>query len=233
MIGIFDSGVGGLASLQELRKISESADIVYLADRKNAPYGTKSREELVSLVNSDIEALIAHGCEQVLIACCTASTVYGELSPRARCVATPIISPAAFAAAKITARGNIGVIATEATVRSGAFKREIMRHAPVCRVTEIAAQPLVALVESGARDGALSCEGRKLLGRVLAPLCEAEIDTLILGCTHFSHLDKEIRSILGNTVTTVLPSREGVAELIRKSGSRALSGSGATVYIST
>lgn len=233
MIGIFDSGVGGLASLQELRKISDSADIVYLADRKNAPYGTKSREELISLVNRDIEALIAHGCEQVLIACCTASTVYDELSPRARCVATPIISPAAFAAAKITVRGSIGVIATEATVRSGAFKAQILRHSPVCRVCEIAAQPLVTLVENGARDGAISVGGRELLKGILAPLCEADVDTLILGCTHFSHLDGEIRKIMGSRVATVHPSREGVAEMIRKSGSRALLGHGATVYIST
>ena len=233
MIGIFDSGVGGLASLQELRNHSKTADIVYLADRKNAPYGTKTKDELISLVSADIEILEHHGCEQILIACCTASTVYSALSPKARCLAIPIIEPAAYAAASISTRGNLAVIATDRTVDSGEFTRQIQKHLKISSVVEIKAQPLVSMVEAGARDGSLSGEQRQILMSILKPIIGQNIDTLVLGCTHFSHIEREIRAILGSRVRLVLPSREGVAELIRVHGSRALRGRGTTTYINT
>lgn len=232
MIGIFDSGVGGLASLQELRNHSETADVIYLADRKNAPYGTKTREELIELVNKDIDVLAKRGCEQILIACCTASTVFDALTPRARCLATPIIEPTAYAAASITTRGNIAVIATDRTVSSGEFTRQIHKYSKMSRVTEIKAQPLVSLVEGGARDGALSSREKLLLESILMPLAGQNIDTVVLGCTHFSHIEREICTLLGGA-RAVLASREGVAELIRKNGSHALFGRGSTTYINT
>ena len=232
MIGIFDSGVGGLASLQELRKYSETADVLYLADQKNAPYGTKTRDELIELVNRDIDILASRGCEQILIACCTASTVFDALTPRARCLATPIIEPTAYAAAAITTRGNIAVLATDRTVLSGEFTRQIHKYSKMSRITEIRAQPLVSLVEGGARDGAISERERLIIESILSPLIGQNIDTVILGCTHFSHIEREIGALLGGA-RTVLASREGVAELIRKNGSHALSGRGDTTYINT
>ena len=232
MIGIFDSGVGGFSAYRTVRRMLPRENILYLADRKNAPYGTKTKDELIELVNNDIEILSERGCEQILIACCTASTVFDALPPRARCLATPIIEPTAYAAAKITTRGNIAVLATERTVSSGEFTRQIHKYSKMSRVVEIEAQPLVSLVEGGARDGGLSPKERLMLAGILKPLIGQDIDTVILGCTHFSHIEREICTILGGA-RAVLASREGVAELIRKNGSHALLGRGSTTYINT
>lgn len=122
MIGIFDSGVGGLASFSELRRLLPLADIAYLADRKNAPYGTKKKDVLKRLVCEDIELLRRLGCNKILIACCTASTVHRELPEESRRISFPIIKQTANAAAGYR---SVAVIATEHTVRSHAFSKEI------------------------------------------------------------------------------------------------------------
>ena len=212
--------------------MSASADVIYLADTKNAPYGTKAREELICLAEQSITRLIDCGCEHVLIACCTASTVYDALNAQARAISTPIIAPAAFSAARVTKNGKIGVIATESTVRSGEFEKQIKQALPVCRVTSVAAQSLVSMVEGGGRDGSLTAAQRETLRGILSPLIGQNIDTLILGCTHFSHLENEIRAY-ARDVRLVLPSREGVAEMIRRFGTEILAGGGTTVYINT
>jgi glutamate racemase len=100
LIGIFDSGAGGITAVKEVRRISKTADIVFFPDRLHAPYGTKSPEELIPLVERDVELLLSFGAETVLMACCTASTVHPFLKSKLRDAAIPIISPTAKAAAK-------------------------------------------------------------------------------------------------------------------------------------
>ncbi len=195
MVGIFDSGIGGLISLYEYRRISPTADILYLADRYNAPYGTKSEEELISLVENDIEKLASLGAEKVLMACCTASTVHQKLSAEKREISIPIIAPASRKAAQISKNGNIAVIATERTVKSHAFRNEIKSILPTASVTELAVQRLVSLIENGSRDGKIDDEARRETEMLLSPLSDLDIDTVILGCTHFTHLKKEISNI--------------------------------------
>ena len=123
MIGVFDSGVGGFNAFIHLRRRFPLADIAYLADRKNAPYGTKSEVELVGLVGICIDRLRSYGAEKVLIACCTASTVWGRLSESQREASVPIVScvESAFSGKE----KNVLVIATERTVASGEFGRII------------------------------------------------------------------------------------------------------------
>ena len=122
VIGVFDSGVGGLASARVLRSRLKAENIIYLADRKNAPYGTKSKEELISLVSNDILRLKNYGCRICLIACCTASSVYEHLDNELKKISLPIIEPAAL----LASRGRkIAVIATEHTVESSVFKQKI------------------------------------------------------------------------------------------------------------
>ena len=211
MIGIFDSGVGGFASLYELHRLKPYADIVYLADRKNAPYGKKKRPELISLVTEDIRRLTERGAKRVLIACCTASTVWEELGRAERNISVPIIRPAAEHAASVSKKG-IAVIATEATVASGAFGKEISRHSSL-PVTEISAQELVTLVEGGCRDGRLSENDMKKVSAVAEKINKTGADTLVLGCTHFSHLEKTLSHL--TEMKTVSPARVG-AHLIAK-----------------
>lgn len=184
MIGVFDSGVGGLAALAVLHRLMPRENAVYLADRKNLPYGEKSEGELVALVSRDIERLVELGCRRVLIACCTASSVYHRLSPEHRAVSLPIIAPAA----ERTGGGRVTVIATERTVSSHAFRREILKIYPDARVTEIAAQSLVSLVEGGVGERTPDRDEREKIEKIIEKIAAARPDALLLGCTHFSHV---------------------------------------------
>ena len=226
MIGVFDSGVGGLTALAELRRLLPHIDMIYLADREHAPYGTKSEEEILSLAENCIKRLITAGAEKILIACCTASTLHSRLTEGARRITTPIIAPAARAAQRVS-RGKIAVIATEATVRSHAFRRELLATGE-CEVTEHAAQELVAMVESGASDERpLTSEEKSRLSRLLEPVGASRADTLILGCTHFPHLRGHIAAMLPE-VKLISPSREGALEIARSTEDR---GGGRTVFL--
>lgn len=212
MTGVFDSGVGGLAAYRELRLLLPCEDIIYLADRKNAPYGTKTKDELIALTKKDIKRLVEMGAERILIACCTASTVWCELDECERTISTPIITPAS----RVAARGErIAVIATEHTVRSSAFGREIRRVSPTAKIFEQAEQRLVALVEGGCRDGRLSSECLGELERITEWVTDVRADTLVLGCTHFSHLEATLGRMLPD-IRIVSPAREGALALARK-----------------
>lgn len=227
MIGVFDSGRGGITAVRELRSLLPREDIYFFADRKNCPYGTKSPAALTKLVTRDIELLRSLGADKILIACCTASTVFPLLPADLQRNAYPIIAPTAKAAARVTKNGKIGVLATEATVRSGAFRRELIRFAEVSQVTEIAAQNLVFLVEGGASDTNITDTERQELYKTLEPFKKQETDTVILGCTHFPHLEKEIKKALPD-VNIVSSSREGAMKIA--SGMSA-GGRGRTVYL--
>ncbi len=207
MTGIFDSGVGGMVALRELRRLVPSADICYYADRKNAPYGTKDRQTIRSLVMRDIDILSDAGADQILIACCTACTVYDELPEKYREIATPIIGAAARRAAQLTERGRIAVICTYATARSHAFENEIRKINTSLTVTVHPSSELVRIVEEGARDGAVDSEARRIIESELFELRRSHSDVVILGCTHFSHIRKEIENIL--SVRSVSAAHEG------------------------
>lgn len=226
MTGVFDSGVGGLTAYRELRRLLPCEDIIYLADRKNAPYGTKTKDELIALTKNDIKRLIGMGAQRILIACCTASTIWCELDECEREVATPIITPAS----RVAAEGErIAIIATEHTVRSSAFGREIRRFSPTAEVFEQAEQRLVALVEGGCRDGRLSLECLGEAERIADWARDIRADTLVLGCTHFSHLEMTLRQMLPG-VRIVSPAREGAVEIARKINSHRVRENGRTVY---
>ena len=209
MIGIFDSGRGGIASLGYVRKMLPRVDIAYLADRKNSPYGTKQKGELISLVREDIRRLLELGAEKILIACCTASTVHGMLPKEYRDISVPIISPTAKVAAGLTENRKITVIATEATVRSGAFSAEIKKTDSSSKVYSIPCQRLVGLIEGRFSNEAIEAEISEICKKTNA----LGTDTLILGCTHFSHVrgifEKRLKS-----VKTVDSAAIGALEII-------------------
>lgn len=225
MIGIFDSGVGGLTAYKEVRRLAPRADIVYLADRKNAPYGIKGRDELIELVKNDIKTLQALGASDILIACCTASTVYPFLDEEARRRTIPIIEPAADSSAGLR---RITVIATEHTAKSRAFGKAITERSPDTSVLEISAQPLVSMVECGSRDGGLSRECEEYLKKTASIVRDFGSDGLILGCTHFSHLENTLREYLPE-VKIISPAREGAKKLV--GCCLCLSGCGKNIYV--
>ena len=200
-----------MSACLEVRRLMPKCDILYLADRKNAPYGTKAPDELSALVKRDVKRLRDFGVSEILVACCTASTVAHTLSDEEQRGVLPIISPAAKVAARL---GRITVIATEHTVRSSAFGREIRRLSPYARVQEIPCQRLVALVEEGSRDGNVAMECEEILAEVARAAKEHSSEGIILGCTHFSHLENTIKALLPR-VEIINPARLGAEALVR------------------
>ena len=217
MIGVFDSGVGGLNSFSELRRLLPTENLIYLSDSINAPYGTKTKEALKKIVTENVNLLTDMGACPVLIACCTASAVWRELDESVRRVTTPIIHTAARAAAEAVGHGSsVAVIATDFTAGSGIFKSEIHKINPNIKVHEIPAQILVGLVELGARDGELLPRESEILDKICSEISALGARVLILGCTHFSSLKEEISKRLpGVSVinTAVIGARRLAAEL--------------------
>lgn len=209
MIGVFDSGAGGLFSLAELRRLSPNADIAFFADTKNAPYGSKGRDELISLVVADIDRLFGFGCEKILMACCTASSVYGLLPDRCKRVSVPIIEPTSREALRLSKNKKIGIISTEATKKSRAFVEEILKQDPSAEIISAKAPELVSLAEGGERDGSLSRRGIETIEKCVSIFHGTDIDTLILGCTHFAYFENKIKEILN--VSVVNSARVGAA----------------------
>ena len=226
MIGVFDSGVGGFIAIDALRKTAPDLNICFFADRKNAPYGTKTLREITELSKRNIEKLVSLGAEKILIACCTASAAYPYLSEDEKQICVPIINLGAKRAVEISKNGRIGVIATERTVKERAFFKAVSEISSDTSVFELEAQNFVTLVENGARDGELNERDKLAIEEKLSPFHDKKIDTLILGCTHFPHIEKEIQKALG--VRTVNPAFEGALEIVKDAH---LSEEGRTVYI--
>lgn len=230
MIGMFDSGVGGLTVLSAYRRLSGRADILFFADRKHAPYGTKSEEELLFLVRKNIRDLCARGCSRVLIACCTAGTVWEKLPPEDRRVSVPILAPTAEAAVRATKNRRIGILATDRTCQSGVFAAKIHEALPYATVISHPAPDLVTMVERGARDGAVCGRDLSLLRSVLSVFSGTGIDTLILGCTHFPHLCATIGGLLPG-VRLISSSEEGARALCELEKNDRSPGTGKTVCL--
>ena len=210
MIGVFDSGVGGLCALNELHRLMPGENLVYFADRKNAPYGNKSPEEIVEFCQNSIAFLSGLGARRVLIACCTASTMHDLIKKELSEISLPIISPTAHLTSESR---RILVIATEHTAKMGAFKKEIAKFSPAI-VIEKAVQRLVSLVECGCRDRHINEECKNILYEIKGD-CEREnIDTLILGCTHFSHLENELSKLLPD-VKIINPAHIGARTMAK------------------
>lgn len=212
MIGVFDSGVGGLSALAILRARLPRADLCYFADTGNAPYGTKNEAELCRLVTADIDHLRVAGCHRILIACGTASSVYDRLPTEYRLVSFPILLPTAKRAARVTKNGKIGILATAATVRLGVLADAVRKECPDAALFSAAAGDLVTLAEEG-RTSDRDPLARATVARALLPLTESGIDTLILGCTHFHRLKALIAKQMPG-VSLVSAAEEGARAVI-------------------
>ena len=210
MVGLFDSGSGGLNTVRYLEEAGD-VDLVYLIDRENAPYGIKTKKELIGIAERNIARLLDMGAERVLIACCTASTVYRSLGKEYREKAIPIIEAVANTAKNSTRSHRIGVIATKRTADSHAF----MRALAGCKTYELALGELVGMIDSGLSDETVREDDEKRLEEMLKPILVKDVDTLILGCTHFPSLKKTALKIASRYgVTSVVDSALIGAELL-------------------
>jgi glutamate racemase len=237
-IGVFDSGVGGLTVLKALGSELPGETFIYLGDTARLPYGTKSAETVVRYSVQSAEKLRDLGIKALVVACNTASAV-GLQAIREHMDGIPVIGvieAGAEAACRASKSGHIAVIATEGTVRGGAYQEAIQRLRPDAKVSARAAQLFVALAEEGMHEGPIA-EGvaRHYLEPIFdppgaVPGVAAAPDTLVLGCTHFPMLANAIRNTVGSPVR-IVDSAATTAKSVREqlAGARLLNGMGRTM----
>lgn len=203
-IGIFDSGVGGLTVVKSMRESLGEESLVYLGDTARVPYGIKSKETIKRFAREDVEFLLRFGVKLVVVACHTVSSValnyLKKLFPHLPIIG--VVEPAVKKAIEVTGDGNIGVIGTQATIESSAYENALLEGGAK-KVLKKACPFFVPLAEEGLVDGEIP---EKVAQMYLAPWI-GEVDTLILGCTHYPLLKQTIKKIIGD-VTLVDPSRE-------------------------
>lgn len=226
-IGVFDSGIGGLTVLRELRRAVPDEYTVYLGDVARLPYGPRPQQEVRGFAHEIARFLLeSHQVKLIVIACNTASAA-ALSSLRAAYPALPIIGvvePGARAAAAASRTGRIGVIATPGTVASGAYTRAIHAVAPHARVVAEACPKLVPLVEASQTRGP---HVEAVLRDYLAPLHDEGVDTLILGCTHYPLLRPALDSVIAGRLAIVDSAHTTAAEtaaLLERHGLRAPGG---------
>jgi len=225
IVGVFDSGVGGLTVVRELRRLLPRQPIVYFGDTARTPYGTKSAETLIQYARENTEFLLDHGAGVVVIAChSAASCATAAVRERFPVPVFEVVTPSVDQAVARTRGSVIGLIGTRATVASGVYEREILARWPGARVHSQACPLLVPLVEEGWLRASVT---RMTVKKYLGPLKARKIDTLILGCTHYPLLAGIIREKIGKRVEIVDPSAEvatAVREYLRQEGSLAGAG---------
>lgn len=211
-IGVFDSGLGGLSVLRELRTLMPAEDALYYADNAYCPYGLRSREEIQDRSARISRLLIELGAKTIVVACNTASAMAID-HVRAEFPEIPFVGlePAVKPAVTLTRSGKVGVLATPRTVAGERLRWLIETHANGIEVRTVAATGLVELVEAGTLRGT---EVVASLDPLLAPMLDAGVDVVVLGCTHYPFLRAEIEAFVGNGIP-VIDSGAAIAKRTR------------------
>lgn len=232
-IGVFDSGLGGLTVARAIRAALPHERLVYLGDTARVPYGTRSPETIVRYAVSCAKALVRHDVKLIVVACNTVSAVaLPELASRFGIPVIGVIEAGAKAGASASRGGRVGVLATSGTIASGAYERAIHALNPALEVVAVPAPLFVPLAEEGWTEGEIP-EG--IAARYLAPLIEASVDSVILGCTHYPLLRPTIARVLersGAANASIVDSAEALASdlrlLLGELGLEASDGAGAS-----
>lgn len=210
-IGVFDSGLGGLTVVREMKKLMPEESVVYFGDIARLPYGSKSKETITEFSHQIMRFLLKHDVKAVIIACGTASAnALEDLLETYDLPITGVVEPGAREAARTTKNGRIGITGTEATIRSGAYDRLLKGLNPQTEVFSKACPLFVPLVEEGWFKDDIT---RSVVQRYLAELKEQQVDTLVLGCTHYPLLKRLIGEEIGEEVILVNPSSSVVKEM--------------------
>lgn len=202
-IGVFDSGLGGLTVVKEITKILPNENIVYLGDTARVPYGTRSKETIVKFSFEDSLFLLSKNVKCIVIACNTSSALAGaELKNELKIPVFDVITPALKEAKEISKNGNIGVIGTRGTIDSGAYLVSFLKACPL----------FVPFIEEGEIEG----EAIKLIAKeYLSDFKNKNIDTLIMGCTHYPIIKDIIKNELNDGINLINPG-ESVAKVLKK-----------------
>lgn len=201
IIGLYDSGLGGLTVWRELRKLK--VKLVYFGDTANVPYGAKTSQELVGYFHEIRALLVERGCQLVVVACNTASILVLPAVEKDPNLPTIGIVDAAVNACLQVCQGRLGILATPATIASGVYQKTFREVRPDWAIYAQSAPELAPLIEAGKVDHP---DTQKLIIDYLAPLQDRKIDTLLLGCTHYPLVQSSIAEFLGPSVTIVDPA---------------------------
>lgn len=213
MIGIFDSGVGGMTVAKAVEQLLPEKNLVYFGDLARTPYGSKSAETICKYARQDTEFLLNKGAKIIIIACNTAASVASDLLQAEFPVPVfEVITPAIEKALSVSLSNRIGVIGTRATIKSNIYEAKIKEARPEAKVFSQPCPLLVPLVEEGWLD---KRETRMIIRRYLHPLKHKGVDTLVLGCTHYPLLKHLISPRIGRQVK-VIDSSTAVADMVKK-----------------
>ncbi len=213
-IGVFDSGVGGLSVLKEIRAALPHEHLVYVADSGHAPYGDKSSEFIANRAHAVVTFLVTQGVKAVVVACNTVTgLVIQQLREQFPGLPIVAIEPAVKPAAAVTRTGVVGVLATRLTVQSPGLARLIEQHGQGVRVVTQACPGWVELVESAQLE---SPNTREQVAQYVRPLLNQNVDTLVLGCTHYPFLAPVIADMAGPQVRLIDPAAAVARELQRR-----------------
>lgn len=212
-IGVFDSGVGGLTVVREIMRQIPNERIVYFGDTARVPYGSKSKETVIKYSRQIIRFLLTEHVKAIVIACNTASAFAIEtMQQEFDLPVVGVVKPGARVAAAATKNGRIGLIGTEGTIRSGVYAQFIKAFRPEVVVLGRPCPLFVPLVEEGMLQDPITDQ---VVRRYLSGLKEQQIDTLIMGCTHYPLLRSAIAEVMGDAVSLVNPAYETAVELKR------------------
>ena len=209
-IGVFDSGIGGLTVVRELIKQLPNESIIYFGDTARVPYGPKSPDTVIRYSREITSFLRGEGVKAVVVACNTATAhALPALRAENELPIIGVIDPGSRAAAQATRTGKVGVIGTQGTILSRAYERAITAVAPDAEITALACPLFVPLVE----EGWLDTEATRLIAKeYLDPIADAQVDTLVLGCTHYPLLKSVIGNVVGRNVRLIDSAAETAAE---------------------
>ena len=199
-IGIFDSGIGGTSIFKEIHSLLPAEHFIYLADSKHAPYGNKTKDEIVHLSIKNTELLLDEGCKIIVVACNTATT--NAISYLREKYEVPFIGiePAIKPAALKTRTKVVGILATRGTLSSQLFHKTTDLYASGIKVIEQVGEGIVSLIETGQLN---SKKMLALLKNYIDPMIKADIDYLVLGCTHYPYLIPILEKMLPKKVTII------------------------------
>lgn len=202
-IGVFDSGVGGLTVLKYLQKSLPNENFIYVGDTKRVPYGDRSREEIIKFSLEIVEFLLSKNVKSIIIACNTIDSIaYEEIKKVASVPVLGIINSGVELALETTNNRKIGLLATNGTINTGAYESKIKSRGNYSLISK-GMPDFVKMVEAGSRE-----KLDEILENDLKDIKDSDIDTLILGCTHFPVLSREIGSYFGDSVKLVDPAKK-------------------------
>lgn len=223
-IGVFDTGLGGLTAVRELIRLLPGEDIIYFGDTGRVPYGSRSRDTIIKYARQDVAFLRTFDLKAIVVACGTVSTTALDVLTQENPIPIlGVVDPSVAEATQASRNGKIGLIGTQATIRTKAYEQAIARLLPQALVTSLPCPLLVPLVENGRfRPGDKVVE--MVVAEYLAPIKAAGVDTLMLGCTHYPLLTDIIGAYMGPDVALInsgAACARQVASLLTQAGALA------------